>query len=204
MSDSGLYNATKQFRHYLLGRPFQLYTDHAPLRGLSGQKMVVMLCSWALALQEFDFTINYKPGVQNVNADALSCCNLAHNSCTANLRSSAIGLARGDSFSTRTRSHHHWAPPTVVRMKNRARPEYLKAVRNVPISSVLVTIGNCWGNCLQTISARPYNGLSHFSSPASQSTSGCIVSGTWCTQCTRSPGDSKDLAQTVRGKKHIE
>ena len=85
MSDSGLYNATKQFQHYLLGCPFQLYTDHAPLRGLSGQKMEVMLCSWALALQEFDFTTSYKPGLQNVSADALSCCILAHDSCSATL-----------------------------------------------------------------------------------------------------------------------
>ncbi len=56
--------AVKQFRHYLLGRPFQLYTDHAPLQWLSGQKMEGMLCRWALALQEFDFTISYTPGAK--------------------------------------------------------------------------------------------------------------------------------------------
>lgn len=64
--------ATKQYRHYLLGRPFKLYTDHAPLQWLSAQKMEGMLARWALALQEFDFKIEYKPGSQNGNADALS------------------------------------------------------------------------------------------------------------------------------------
>ena len=64
--------ATKQFRQYLLGRPFKLFTDHAPLQWLSSQKAEGMLARWALALQEFDFSILYKPGVQNANADALS------------------------------------------------------------------------------------------------------------------------------------
>ena len=64
--------ATKQFRHYLLGRSFKLLTDHAPLQWLSAQKMEGMLCRWALALQEFDFKISYRAGVHNSNADALS------------------------------------------------------------------------------------------------------------------------------------
>ena len=64
--------ALKQFRHYLLGRHFKILTDHAPLQWLSAQKMEGMLCRWALALQEYDFDIEYRKGKQNVNADALS------------------------------------------------------------------------------------------------------------------------------------
>ena len=64
--------ATKQFRHYLLGRPFTVVTDHAPLQWLSAQKMEGLLCRWALALQEYDFHIEYKKGSSNSNADALS------------------------------------------------------------------------------------------------------------------------------------
>ena len=65
--------ALKQFRHYLLGRHFQLLTDHAPLRWLSAQKMEGMLCRWALAMQEYDFEIVYCKGSLNTNADSLSC-----------------------------------------------------------------------------------------------------------------------------------
>ena len=64
--------AVKQFRHYLLGRPFSLHTDHQPLQWLSAQKMEGRLCRWALALQEFDFEIKYRRGSANGNADALS------------------------------------------------------------------------------------------------------------------------------------
>ncbi|KAL5479703.1 hypothetical protein EMCRGX_G023263 [Ephydatia muelleri] len=62
----------KQFQHYLLGHPFQLWTDHEPLQWLSGQKMEGLLCRWALALQEYDFRIVYRKVSLNTNADALS------------------------------------------------------------------------------------------------------------------------------------
>ena len=62
----------KQFRHYLLGRPFRLLTDHAPLQWLSAQKMDGLLARWALAIQEYDITITYRKGCLNNNADSLS------------------------------------------------------------------------------------------------------------------------------------
>ena len=65
---------TKQFRHYLLGRHFQLITDHAPLQWLSAQKMEGLLARWALAMQEYDFDIKYRKGTKNANADTLSRC----------------------------------------------------------------------------------------------------------------------------------
>ncbi|KFD67001.1 hypothetical protein M514_20867 [Trichuris suis] len=62
----------KQFRHHLLGRHFLIWTDHFPLQWLSSQKMEGRLARWAIALQEFDFTIKYRKGLNNGNADALS------------------------------------------------------------------------------------------------------------------------------------
>ena len=62
----------KQFRHSLLGCPFQLVTDHAPLQWLSAQKMEGLLCRWALAMEEYNFQIVYSKGTLNDNAGALS------------------------------------------------------------------------------------------------------------------------------------
>ena len=73
--------AVKQFRHYLLGRAFVLHTDHQPLKWLSAQKMEGRLCRWALALQELDFTIKYRRGSSNANADALSRVPTIHSTC---------------------------------------------------------------------------------------------------------------------------
>ena len=64
--------AMKQFHHYLLGHPFQLMTNHAPLQWLSAQKMEGLLCHWALAMQEYNFNIVYRKGTLNSNADVLS------------------------------------------------------------------------------------------------------------------------------------
>ena len=64
--------ALRQLRDFLSGRPFELMADHAPLQWLSSQKVEGLLCRWALAMKEFDFTIKYCEGFQNGNADALS------------------------------------------------------------------------------------------------------------------------------------
>ena len=75
--------ALKQFCHYLLGRYFEIVTDHAPLQWLSAQKMEGMLCRWALAIQEYDFSIMYRKGSLNNNADALP--RLNHSPCAITL-----------------------------------------------------------------------------------------------------------------------
>ena len=65
--------AVTYFRHYLYGRHFTLSTDHQPLHWLmTSDKLTGKLARWALILQEYDFTIQYRAGTNNANADGLS------------------------------------------------------------------------------------------------------------------------------------
>ena len=66
-------SAIKEFYPYLYGFKFELVTDHNPLISLKGLHNVGgRITRWILFLQQFDFTIVYKLGRSNGNADALS------------------------------------------------------------------------------------------------------------------------------------
>lgn len=65
--------ATKYFRPYLFGRKFKIITDHRPLQWVMSLKDPnSRLTRWRLKLSEYDFTVVYKQGKYNTNADALS------------------------------------------------------------------------------------------------------------------------------------
>lgn len=65
--------ATKYFRPYIFGRKFQIVTDHRPLTWLmSLREPNTKLIRWRLKLEEYDYSIVYKKGKANTNADALS------------------------------------------------------------------------------------------------------------------------------------
>lgn len=72
-----VFGVTK-FRDYLLGRSFILVTDHKPLVGLFREDRPTPLMAaariqrWALLLGAHQYQIEYKPGPDNQNADALS------------------------------------------------------------------------------------------------------------------------------------
>lgn len=63
----------KTFRHYLHGAQFTVVTDHRPLLWLmTNRDLVGKHARWALSVQEFDFTIQHRPGVTHANADVPS------------------------------------------------------------------------------------------------------------------------------------
>ena len=65
--------ATKQFRSYLYGHRFTLYTNHSALRWLLNLKdPSSRLTRWSLRLAEFDYEVIHKPGKKLPHADALS------------------------------------------------------------------------------------------------------------------------------------
>jgi RNase H-like domain found in reverse transcriptase len=65
--------AVKHFRPYLFGRHFEIRTDHRPLVYLFSQvDPSSRLNKFRMTLQEFDFTVVYIKGKDNVVADALS------------------------------------------------------------------------------------------------------------------------------------
>ncbi|KAL7842137.1 hypothetical protein SRHO_G00238260 [Serrasalmus rhombeus] len=62
--------AVKHFHQYLYGQPFKIHTDHKPLRSLFGETSCIPC--WALTLSAYQYTIVYRAGKDNANADALS------------------------------------------------------------------------------------------------------------------------------------
>ena len=65
---------TKHFRVYLLGRKFELITDHNSLRWLKSMEPKGRIARCIMGLQEFDFSITHKSGRIHTNVDALSRC----------------------------------------------------------------------------------------------------------------------------------
>src|SRR5215470_13727905 len=68
-----LINYVTYFRTYLLGRPFTIRTDHAALKWLKRMPDPVgQQARWLEMLEEYDYTIEHRPGRCHGNADALS------------------------------------------------------------------------------------------------------------------------------------
>ena len=65
--------ALKIWRHYLYGEQFEVYSDHKSLKYILTQRDLNMRQrKWMEFLEDYDFTLHYHPGKENVVADALS------------------------------------------------------------------------------------------------------------------------------------
>ncbi|KAF5462657.1 hypothetical protein F2P56_018645 [Juglans regia] len=68
-----LVMAVQKWRPYLLGHPFVVRTDHQSLKYLLEQKIgTPMQQKWTLKLLGYDMLVEYKKGLENKAADALS------------------------------------------------------------------------------------------------------------------------------------
>ena len=68
---------TKHWRHFLLDRHFEIWTDHNPLTGsvkIDSRHQDARRTRWLERLQCFSFTLKYIKGKQNGLADAMSRC----------------------------------------------------------------------------------------------------------------------------------
>ena len=74
----------QKFNQYLFGRSFVIYTDHKPLSYLfDASRAIPQMASariqrWAITLSAYSYSIEYKPGSCNANADAFSRLPLPH------------------------------------------------------------------------------------------------------------------------------
>jgi len=70
--------AVKKLHQYLYGRHFNLITDHKPLLGiLSENKAIPSMTAariqrWAIILSAYNYTLQYRTGIENGNADFAS------------------------------------------------------------------------------------------------------------------------------------
>ena len=61
---------TDKFHDYLYGKPFEVLTDNNPLTYvLCKAKLDATSHRWVAALANFNFTISYRAGVNNADAD---------------------------------------------------------------------------------------------------------------------------------------
>lgn len=95
--------ATKYFRAYLFGRKFKIITDHKPLQWVMNLKEPnSRLTRWRLKLSEYNFSVVYKQGKSNTNADALSRIELCNEETSSVIANPSINQPTLDQSATLT------------------------------------------------------------------------------------------------------
>jgi ribonuclease HI len=70
---AAVVHALKIWRHYLMGKRFELYTDHKSLKYIFTQSNInLRQRRWLELIKDYDLGINYHPEKANVVVDALS------------------------------------------------------------------------------------------------------------------------------------
>src|SRR3954467_8036618 len=70
---ASVVHALKTWRHYLMGKRCEIFTDHKSLKYIFTQKELNMTQRrWLELIKDYDLSLQYHPGKANVVADALS------------------------------------------------------------------------------------------------------------------------------------
>ena len=70
---ASVVHALKTWRHYLMGKRCEVFTDHKSLKYIFTQKDLNMRQRrWLELIKDYDLSLQYHPGKANVVADALS------------------------------------------------------------------------------------------------------------------------------------
>ena len=67
-----VWTVTEKFKDYLAATPFVAYTDNIPLAHLNTAKLGALEQRWASRIANYNFTVKYRTGKCNENANALS------------------------------------------------------------------------------------------------------------------------------------
>lgn len=63
---------TEKFKDYLMGATVTVFTDNIPLAHLQSAKLGATEQRWVAQLASYNYTVKYRAGQENTNADALS------------------------------------------------------------------------------------------------------------------------------------
>jgi hypothetical protein len=70
---AAIVHALKIWRHYLIGKRCEIYSDHKSLKYIFTQPdLNLRQRRWLKLIKDYDLRINYHPGKANIVADALS------------------------------------------------------------------------------------------------------------------------------------
>ena len=130
--------AVDKLRYYLLGREFTLVTDHAPLKWMATAKDTnARVTRWFLALQDYRFRVDHRPGREHANADALS----RRDACLWAIRGAPGLHQRVEECGNPDRTQRPWKPRGQV-IQGIYLPSPLEGARDRSIASTINTMGN--------------------------------------------------------------